>query len=258
MTKPAQMQKASSGWRKRGLTIAYVPTMGALHKAHQALIERARGLADRVVVSAYVNPTQFDSAKDWAGYPQRIRADQVLAGRAGADIFFCPKTLYAPDASTWVEEVDCARGRCGSKRPGHFRGVATVVVKLLGLVQPDWMVLGEKDGQQCEVLERVVRDLYLPVKICVHPTVREEDGLPCSSRNEKLSRAERMMAGVWATKVREAAGQGERRAVSQLRRSVRGQSGLRLEYAEMVGGKLWVAARVGKVRLIDQRKCQKR
>ena len=242
-------------WRKKGYTVAFVPTMGTLHDAHKALIERAVRLADRVVVSSYVNPAQFNSKGDFVRYPKRPGRDRQLASGAGADIYFCPKTLYAVDASTWVEEVDRSQGRCGARRIGHFRGVATVVVKLLSIVQPNWMILGEKDGQQCDVLDRVVRDLYLPVKILRHPTVREKDGLPMSSRNLLLTTRERICAGLWAKKVREAARKGSRVAVSHLRRSLRGQKGVRLEYAEVLSGKLWAAARVGNVRLIDHRKC---
>jgi len=255
MTKPAEMQKASSGWRQRGQTIAFVPTMGALHEAHAALIRQAAKMAHRVVVSAYVNPTQFNSKADFVAYPKQTAADMKVAAQAGADVLFRPHDLYAKDASTWVEEVDRSQGRCGARRRGHFRGVATVVVKLLSIVQPTWIILGEKDGQQCEVLERVIRDLYLPVEILRHSTVREKNGLPMSSRNRRLTASEYTCAGLWARKVRDAAREGARVAVSHLRRSLRGQKGVRLEYAEVVGGKLWVAARVGNVRLIDHRKC---
>jgi pantoate--beta-alanine ligase len=255
MTKPAEMQKASSGWRQRGQTIAFVPTMGALHEAHAALIRQAAKIAHRVVVSAYVNPTQFNSKADFVAYPKQTAADMKVAAKAGADVLFRPHDLYAKDTSTWVEEVDRSQGRCGARRRGHFRGVATVVVKLLSIVQPTWMILGEKDGQQCEVLERVIRDLYLPVEILRHSTVREKNGLPMSSRNLRLTASEYTCAGLWARKVRDAAREGARVAVSHLRRSLRGQKGVRLEYAEVVGGKLWVAARVGNVRLIDHRKC---
>jgi pantoate--beta-alanine ligase len=256
MTKPAEMQKASSVWRQRGQTIAFVPTMGALHEAHAALIRQAAKMADRVVVSAYVNPTQFNSKADFVAYPKRTAADMKVATRAGADVLFRPLDLYAKDASTWVEEVDRSQGRCGSRRPGHFRGVATVVVKLLSIVQPDWMLLGEKDGQQCEVLERVVRDLYLPVRIVRFCTMRKKDGLPLSSRNQRLNRVGCERAGLWAEAVRKAASQGSRSAVNTLRRSLRACPGVRLEYAEVTGGFLWVAAWVGGVRLIDHRKCR--
>jgi len=256
MTKPAEMQKASSLWRQRGQTIAFVPTMGALHEAHAALIRQAAQMADRVVVSAYVNPTQFNSKSDFVAYPKRMAADKKVAARAGASVLFRPHNLYAKDASTWVEEVDRSQGRCGARRPGHFRGVATVVVKLLSIIGPDLMLLGEKDGQQCEVLERVVRDLYLPVRIVRFRTLREKDGLPLSSRNQRLSQVGRERAGRWAEAVRKAAVQGSRSAVNTLRRSLRGCTGVRLEYAEVTGGTLWVAAWVGGVRLIDHRNCR--
>ena len=256
MTKPAEMQKASSLWRQRGQTIAFVPTMGALHEAHAALIRQAAQMADRVVVSAYVNPTQFNSKADFVAYPKRMAADMKVAARAGADVLFRPLNLYAKDASTWVEEVDRSQGRCGARRPAHFRGVATVVVKLLSIIGPDWMLLGEKDRQQCEVLERVVRDLYLPVRIVRFRTLREKDGLPLSSRNQRLSQVGRERAGRWAEAVRKAAVQGSRSAVNTLRRSLRGCTGVRLEYAEVTGGTLWVAAWVGGVRLIDHRNCR--
>ena len=133
--------------------------------------------------------------------------------------------------------------------------MATVVVKLLSIVQPDWMVLGEKDGQQCAVLERVVRDLFYPVRIVRHPTVREKDGLPLSSRNHRLNSAERVAAGRLARAVQIAAGKGARGAVPHLHQLLRGIKGVRLEYAEIVDGVFWVAAWVGKVRLIDHRRC---
>lgn len=256
MTKPVQMQKASRTWKKRGLKVALVPTMGALHVGHQALIRKARLLANRVVVSAYVNPTQFNRRNDLRRYPQRPSQDVVLAKKAGADVLFRPKTLYAPDASTWVEEAQQSRGRCGDRRPGHFRGVATVVTKLLHLVQPDVAVFGDKDRQQCEVLERMVRDLFLPVRLVRHPVVREKDGLPLSSRNLRLTKSGRALAGQWAEVLRKAAGLGSQGALSSYRGSIRRLSGIRPEYAEMVGGHLHAAVRIGSVRLIDHRPCR--
>jgi len=255
MTKPAEMQKASSAWRKKGLTVALIPTMGALHAGHAALIRRAAKIADRVVVSAYVNPTQFNSKGDFEKYPKRTLADRKLAAESGADVLFRPRNLYAADGSTWVEETVLSKGRCGARRPGHFRGVATVVVKLLGIVQPDLAVFGEKDRQQCEMVERVVRDLYLPVRILRHPTVREKDGLPMSSRNLRLNSRQRELAGRWATVVRLAARTGPRKAASVLRNLLRRVGGIRLEYAEVVGGQFCAASWIGKIRLIDHRPC---
>ena len=253
MTKPAQMQKASRAWRKKGLQVALVPTMGALHEGHLALIRRAKTLADRVVVSAYVNPTQFHSKADLRRYPQSPRRDALRAGGAGADVLFRPGNLYAKDASTWVEETDRSRGRCGDHRPGHFRGVATVVAKLFNLVQPDVAVFGDKDRQQCEVIERVTRDLFLPVRMVRHPVVRERDGLPLSSRNRRLSQAQREAAGRWAQVLAKAARMGGQRALAAYRHGVKRIAGVRSEYAEILDGQIHVAAKVGGVRLIDHR-----
>lgn len=247
------MQKVSLAWKKRGLTVALVPTMGALHDGHLALIRRAASLADRVVVSAYVNPTQFNSRVDLRRYPQSQRQDAVLAGRAGADVLFRPENLYAKDASTWVEEVERSRGRCGSRRAGHFRGVATVVAKLLNLISPDVAVFGDKDRQQCEVIERMVRDLFLPVRIVRHPVVRERDGLPMSSRNRRMNRAQRKAAGQWARILAKAVQMGKGRAAAVYRQGVKRIAGCQPEYAEISGGHLYVAARIGRVRLIDHR-----
>jgi pantoate--beta-alanine ligase len=230
--------------------------MGALHDGHVALIRRAGKLADRVVVSAYVNPTQFTSREDYRQYPQRGAADVLRAKEAGADVLFRPKSLYAENASTWVEEIDRSRGRCGAKRAGHFRGVATVVMKLFGIVQPQVAVFGEKDKQQCEVIERMVRDLFCAVRIVQLPTIREKDGLPMSYRNLRLSPLERRVAGRWAVAVRQASQAGAGRSVAKLKFLLRGLPGLRLEYAEVVEGQLYGAARVGKVRLIDHRTCR--
>jgi len=253
MTKPAQMQKATRAWRRQGLKVALVPTMGALHDGHLALVRRASSLADRVVVSAYVNPTQFNSRADLRRYPQSPARDAALAKRAGVDVLFRPDNLYAKDASTWVEEMDRSRGRCGDRRPGHFRGVVTVVTKLLNLVQPDVAVFGDKDRQQCEVIERMVRDLFLPVRVVRHPVVRERNGLPLSSRNRRLSPAQREAAGRWAQVLAKAARRGARRALGTYRQGLRRIPKIRGEYAEISDGRLHAAVKVGAVRLIDHR-----
>ena len=255
MTKPAQMQKASRVWKKKGLKVALVPTMGALHEGHLALIRRAKALADRVVVSAYVNPTQFNSAPDLKRYPRRPATDAARTKEAGADVLFRPSSLYASDASTWVEEKDRSQGRCGVRRLGHFRGVATVVAKLFHIVQPDVAVFGEKDRQQCEVIERMVRDLFFPVRIVRHPVIREIDGLPRSSRNLRLSASQRCTAGAWSRMLSDAARAGRGKALSHYRQGLRKIPGVRLEYAEMENGHLHAAVWVGGVRLIDHRPC---
>ena len=255
MTKPTEMQKASLLWRRTGKRVVLVPTMGALHDGHFALIRRAKRLGDRVVVSSYVNPTQFNQSQDYRKYPRRPSQDAKLAKTAGANVLFRPAQLYAPNASTWVEEIQHSKGRCGKYRPSHFRGVATVVAKLFGIVQPDVAVFGEKDLQQCEVVERLVRDLFLPIRIVRHPILREEDGLAMSSRNFRLNPRQRETAGFWALSVRAAARKGVAGARIHLQKLLRRVRGVKLEYADVVGGHLCAAAWVGPVRLIDNRKC---
>lgn len=233
--------------------VALVPTMGALHQGHLALIRRARAIADRVVVSSYVNPAQFHDRSDLRWYPRRPGQDASLARQAGADVLFRPANLYAKDASTWVEETDRSRGLCGARRPGHFRGVATVVAKLFNLVQPGIAVFGVKDRQQCEVVERMARDLFFPVRMVRHPVIREADGLPLSSRNLRMSPGQRQAAGEWARVLRKAAAAGPRRSIVQYRRLVKKVRGVRPEYLESNGGHLHAAVRIGGVRLIDHR-----
>ena len=255
MTKPAEMQKASLRWRRDGKRVVLVPTMGALHQGHAALIRRAKQLGDRVVVSSYINPTQFNQRTDYRKYPKRPAKDAKLAKVAGADVLFRPTQLYFPDTSTWVEELQKSKDRCGKYRANHFRGVATVVTKLFGIVQPDVAVFGEKDLQQCEVVERLVRDLFLPVRIVRHPIVRERDGLAMSSRNARLNLRQRELAAIWALCLRAAARKGSRTAPRHLSKLLRRIKGIKLEYAEVVGGHLCAAVWVGSVRLIDNRKC---
>jgi pantoate--beta-alanine ligase len=179
--------------------LAFVPTMGALHAGHAALIDRARrlaGPAGTVATSIFVNPAQFGPREDFTRYPRPFAADRALCAAHGVDAIFAPESMYAADHSTWVEEHAVAAPLCGAARPGHFRGVCTVVLKLLNTVRPDLAVFGAKDYQQCAVIRRMVRDLNLPVRIVVVPTVRERDGLALSSRNAYLSPEERAQAPV--------------------------------------------------------------
>lgn len=181
--------------------VVLVPTMGALHAGHAALIRRARKLAGTngtVVVSIFVNPTQFGPKEDFSRYPRTLAADQVLCQAAGADVIFHPGAaeMYPADFSTWVNEERVSQPLCGTSRPGHFRGVCTVVLKLLTIVAPHTAVFGQKDFQQCTVIRRMVRDLNLPVRIVSAPTVREPDGLALSSRNRYLNAQERAQAPV--------------------------------------------------------------
>lgn len=179
--------------------VVLVPTMGALHAGHADLIRRARRLAGAkgtVVVSIFVNPTQFGPKEDLSRYPRPFAADKQLCKKLGADAIFHPSAdeMYAPDFSTFVDEHKASAGLCGGSRPGHFRGVCTVVLKLFTICQPDIAVFGLKDYQQCRVIARMVRDLNVPVKLVFAPTVREPDGLALSSRNVYLDPEERAQA----------------------------------------------------------------
>lgn len=254
---PRKMQSTALALRRAGKRIAFVPTMGALHAGHLSLIRKARKLADVVVVSIYVNPTQFGPKEDFSRYPRPFARDARLAREAGADILFHPATLYLPDSSTVVDEEVLSLGRCGDRRPGHFRGVCTVVAKLFLIVQPDVAVFGQKDAQQCEVIERMTRDLYLPVRVVRGPTLREADGLAMSSRNVYLSPAERGWARAFPAALRDAA-RGARTAAGAERRArqlIARAPGLRTDYVAWSGGRLCAAVFCGKTRLIDNVAC---
>lgn len=192
----AALRAEVSAWRGAGARVVLVPTMGALHRGHRALVETARTLGDRVVASIFVNPTQFGPNEDFSRYPRDLDADLALLAQAGADAAWTPEaaTLYPPGFSTRIEVGGPAEGLCGAFRPGHFSGVATVVVKLLNQVRPDLALFGEKDFQQLQVIRRAVSDLDLAVEIGGVPTVREADGLALSSRNRYLTPDERAAA----------------------------------------------------------------
>jgi pantoate--beta-alanine ligase len=184
--------------RGHGATVGLVPTMGALHEGHLSLIRVARAQNDVVVVSIFLNPTQFGSGEDFNRYPQDLERDRVLAAAAGADLVFNPTVdeMYPEAFSTWVEVEGLTAGLCGMSRPGHFRGVCTVVTKLLNICAPHRAYFGEKDAQQLAVVKRMVRDLDVRVDIVSCPTVREPDGLALSSRNTRLTAQERAEAPV--------------------------------------------------------------
>jgi pantoate--beta-alanine ligase len=252
ITRPSAMQQQALAWKRAGLRVALVPTMGALHAGHLSLVARARRLADVVVMSIYVNPTQFGPKEDFTRYPRPFARDRQLAAEAGVDVLFHPRTLYYPDDSTVVEERELARGRCGAWRPGHFTGVATVVAKLFLIVQPDVAVFGQKDAQQCDVIERMVRDLWMPVRVVRAPIVRDARGLALSSRNSYLSAEdyERALALPQALKAA-AQRQDPAEAVREAKRRLARAPGVEVEYVECVGGRLCAAVRVGSTRLID-------
>lgn len=188
------MRSTSCELLRSGKSIGFVPTMGALHAGHRALIERARKENDTVVVSIYVNPTQFGPEEDFAKYPRTFDADMELCIEAGADIIFHPADLYTPTSRTFVNVGGLDETMCGLSRPGHFRGVSTVVTKLFNIVKPTRAYFGRKDAQQLLIIETMVRDLNMGIQIVPHETVREADGLAMSSRNKYLSKTERKQA----------------------------------------------------------------
>ena len=191
-----EARRALDEVRALGATVGLVPTMGALHEGHLSLIRAARAENDTVTVSIFVNPTQFGPNEDLKRYPRNLERDRLLCEKAGADLVFAPtdEEMYPAGFSTWVDLEGITEGRCGRSRPGHFRGVATVVTKLFNVCRPDRAYFGEKDAQQLAVIRRMVRDLDMPLVIVPCPTVREADGLAMSSRNVRLTPEERSQA----------------------------------------------------------------
>ncbi len=193
---PTIMQHRALELQREGRSIGFVPTMGFLHEGHLSLMRIAREQCDVLVASIFVNPTQFGPNEDLDAYPRDFHRDEALCAQEGVDLIFypAPDTMYAADASVSVNENSLSGSLCGASRPGHFRGVCTVVAKLFNLVRPDRAVFGEKDAQQLRIIERMVRDLDFPVKIVRGPIVRETDGLAMSSRNKYLSEPQRCAA----------------------------------------------------------------
>jgi pantoate--beta-alanine ligase len=193
---PRDMQARSRQWRGQGLTVVLVPTMGFFHQGHVSLMEYGRRIGEKLVVSLFVNPTQFGPAEDLARYPRDLDRDARLAREAGVDVLYTPEaaSMYPEGYQTYVEVEKLSLDLCGSSRPGHFKGVATVVLKLLNQVAPEVAVFGEKDYQQLLVVKRMVADLDVPTEIVGRPIVREPDGLALSSRNTYLNPKERAAA----------------------------------------------------------------
>ena len=243
----AEMAGRSRALRSDGAVVALVPTMGALHEGHLSLIRIASGLADTVVVSVFVNPTQFGPSEDFDRYPRDLEKDAALAEAAGCDIVFAPgvEDIYPAHYATVVHVQRMSDRLCGALRPGHFDGVTTVVAKLLNIVRPSIAVFGQKDGQQVAIIERMAADLDMGVEIIRAPTVREPDGLAMSSRNAYLSKEERAEAPVLFRALEHARGLyagGERDAV-KLIEAVQGSHRVRVAGRGPVrgGGRLAVA-----------------
>jgi len=243
----AELRRALAPLRD-GSSIGLVPTMGALHAGHAALIAAAASECDLVVVSVFVNAPQFDDAADLEAYPRDLARDAAFAARSGAQVLFAPEAgeLYPPGFATWVDPSGAAEGLEANHRPGHFRAVATVCVKLFGIVQPTRAYFGRKDAQQVSVVKQVVADLNLALEVRVIDTVRDPDGLALSSRNDRLSPAERARA---AAIPRALQTRNPERATEALL-----EAGIEPEYvalADLDGPTLVLAARVGSTRLID-------
>jgi len=272
ITSLAEMKAYSRRARSDGKKLALVPTMGALHQGHLSLVERAREECDTVVVSVFVNPTQFCLEEDLARYPRDLAGDVVTLGPLGVDVLFSPSAadMYPPEFETFVEPGAVAAPLEGACRPGHFRGVATVVLKLFNIVGPHVAYFGQKDFQQTVVVRRLVEDFNLDVRLVVCPTAREQDGLAKSSRNAYLSDSQREAASVLHRSLRcaeELFSAGERRAgrvLEEMHKVLAAEPRAKLDYVALVeparlqpidliaqGFVALVAARVGAVRLID-------
>jgi len=269
---PEKMQKRALGLKSEGKTISCVPTMGFLHEGHLSLIRAARPSADILVVTIFVNPAQFGPSEDLSSYPRDLERDLALCEKEGVDIVFAPGSadIYPEGYSTYVEEIDLSNGLCGATRPGHFRGVTTVVAKLFNIVQPDIAFFGSKDYQQSRVIIKMVKDLNIPVRIEVREIVREDDGLAKSSRNKNMNpdqRREALCLRRALLKAEEMIKSGEQSA-SVIRKEMEAVIGsapqARIDYIEIRDGEtlepvdrtgegtlVALAVFIGKTRLID-------
>jgi pantoate--beta-alanine ligase len=266
------MRAASRAARREGKSLGLVPTMGALHEGHLSLVRAAKAQCDLVAASIFVNPLQFGPNEDLAKYPRTFDRDRELFTQEGVDLIFAPSVeeMYPAGAVTYVTVEGLSDKLCGRSRPGHFRGVTTVVSKLFNIVEPDWAFFGQKDAAQSTIIRRMVRDLNIPVEVVVCPIVREPDGLAMSSRNAYLSREQRRSALVLYRSlmaVQERFDQGERKVHALIEAGSRvfaQEPSVRLDYFEIVDPEtlepvddlsrpvlVAVAAFVGKTRLID-------
>lgn len=258
-------------WKKQGLSVGFVPTMGYLHEGHKSLMDAARKGNDKVVVSIFVNPMQFGPTEDLATYPRDLDHDAALCESAGVDLIFHPEAeeMYEKDFCSFVDMTGLTEGLCGKTRPIHFRGVCTVVNKLFNIVTPDHAYLGQKDGQQLAVIKRMVRDLNMDIEIVGCPIVREEDGLAKSSRNTYLSSEERKAALILSKTValgKELAKteKDANKVVEAMKKNIETEPLAKIDYVEAVDAlsmapveklegacMLAMAVYIGKTRLID-------
>ena len=273
ITEIKSLRSQIKAWRQAGLSIALVPTMGNLHQGHFSLVEKAKNVADKVVVSIFVNPMQFGENEDLDNYPRTLNSDKQGLAELGTDIVFTPNvdTIYPNGlgVQSFVDVPGVSLGYCGGTRPGHFRGVATVVTKLFNLVQPDFACFGEKDFQQLQVIKTMVRDLSIPVEVIAVPTSREVSGLAMSSRNGYLSEQQKNTAtALFKTLKRCAeqllAGENDFATVCQQGKESLIATGLKPDYLEIAQRDtlksatlddkhlvILAAAYLGEVRLID-------
>lgn len=267
-----ELRSLIKAWKREGLTIGYVPTMGALHEGHESLIKRAVKENDKVIVSVFVNPAQFGPNEDYDSYPRNINKDLEICINAGASIVFNPEPseMYYDNKSTSVSVSNLTSVLCGAKRPGHFDGVCLVVSKFFNIVTPDKAYFGEKDAQQVAVIKRMVRDLNIDVEIIACPIVRESDGLAKSSRNTYLSGEERKAALVLSRSLnlaKDALKKGERSASllkDIIKEEINKEKLAKIDYVEIVDSDslenvetieksvlIPIAVYIGKTRLID-------
>lgn len=268
----AIMTQVARKQRHKGRSIGFVPTMGALHEGHLSLIRQARRENDFTVVSIFVNPTQFGPKDDFEKYPRNLKKDAMLCKKEKVDIIFYPnaREMYPAEFKTYIEVKELSDYLCGKSRPGHFKGVATVVTKLFNIVQPDKAYFGQKDAQQSVIINRFVQDLNIPVKIKVMPTLREKDGLAMSSRNAYLSPQERKDAVVLFRSLKLAQdliNKGEknsRKIISNMRGLIKSKKSAKIDYIDIIDAKtlkfidkitdnylIVLAVWIGKTRLID-------
>lgn len=259
-------------WKKQGLSVGFVPTMGYLHDGHQSLIKKAYEENDRIVVSIFVNPMQFGPTEDLDTYPRDLERDSKICKDAGANLIFHPedKEMYKDDFLTFVDMNGLTEGLCAKSRPIHFRGVCTVVTKLLNIVYPDRIYFGQKDAQQLAIIKRMVRDLNIDVEVIGCPIVREEDGLARSSRNVYLSTEERKAATILnksLSKAKTLIENGEKSSeviINQIKETINSEPLARIDYVEVVDSLsmekvkyieksvlVAMAVYIGKTRLID-------